>query len=96
MNNIKYFLQGWEDEHTYKNIVFIDGQIDTIEMDYEYFDIAMEVVRMNICYCFISEIIYLFKLKGFNLDEYENIQEHITEKNKEFEKLIGTHNNTKR
>jgi hypothetical protein len=94
-NNLKYFLQGWEDVHIYTHIVFINGQIQTIEMDYnEHFDVVMEVDRMTICYCFISDIIYLFKLKGFNLDEYENIEEHITEKNKEFEKLIDKFNNT--
>jgi hypothetical protein len=94
-NNLKNFLQGREDEHIYKNIVFFDGKIETTEMDYnEHFDVVMEVDRMTICYCFISDILYLFKLKGYNLDEYENIWEHITEKNKEFEKLIDKFYNT--
>jgi hypothetical protein len=97
MDNIKYFLRGWEgeDDNFYKNVVFIDGQIETIEVDYnENFDIVMEVDRMTISYYLISDIIYLFKIKGYNLDEYENIWEHITEKNKEFEKLIDRFNNS--
>jgi hypothetical protein len=94
-DNLINFLHGWngEYEHLYKKNVFIDGKIGTIDMDYLYLDVVMEVERMNICYYLIADILYLFKIKGYNLDLYENIWEEIIGKNREFEKLIYEYNN---
>jgi hypothetical protein len=94
-NNLINYLHDWNGENAfYKSIVFSDGFIETIDMDYnEYFDIVFELNLMNICYFLISDIIYLFKIKDYDLDVFANTMEEIMEKNKELEKLVDNYNN---
>jgi hypothetical protein len=97
-NNLIIFLHDWngEDVLVYKSIVFIDGTIETIDMDFnEYFDIVFELNLMYICYSFVNDIIHLFKVKGYDLGVYVNTGVDIMEKNKEFEKLIDNYNNNR-
>jgi hypothetical protein len=91
-NNLIIFLQGWNGE-MYKSTVFIDGIIETIDMDYnEYFDVVFELNLMYNCYYFISAINYLSKIKGYDLGVYANTWAEIMEKNKELEKIIDNFN----
>jgi hypothetical protein len=94
-NNLIGFLHDWNGANfsVYKSIVFIDGIIETIDKDYnEYFDVVYELNLMYICYCLIGDIIQLFKIRGYDLDVYENTWAEITEKNKEIERLINNYN----
>jgi hypothetical protein len=95
-NNLANFLHDWngKDANIYKRIVLRDGIIETIDMDHnEYFDIVFEVELMNICYFLIGDIVYLFKIKGYDLDIYVNTWAEIMEKNKELETFIDNYNN---
>jgi hypothetical protein len=95
-NNIIKFFHDWNGENVliYKDIVLIDGIIETIDMDYnEYFDMVFEVNLMNVCYYLIGDIIYLFKIKGYDLGVYVNTWAEIMEKNKELEILVDNYNN---
>jgi hypothetical protein len=88
-NNLtNYFLHDWNDKigYVYKKIVFIDGIIEKIDSHVfdpfynESIDIASEVTLMNTCYGLIDSIIYLFKIKDYDLEEYKNICEELIEK----------------
>jgi hypothetical protein len=97
-NNLINFLHDWNGENAlfYKSIVFIDGIIETIDMDYnEYFDVVFELDLMYICYYLISDIIHLLKVKSYDLGVYVNTWAEIMEKNKELEKLIDNYNNNR-
>jgi hypothetical protein len=81
-----------ENAYIYKKTEFSDGMIKTTNMEHnEYFDVVFEVVLMNVCYYLIGDITYLFRIKGYNLDTYENTWEEIKSKNKEFEKMIDNY-----
>jgi hypothetical protein len=95
-NNIVNFLHNRDGENAfvYKSIIFTDGIIETVGMDSnEYFDAAFELGFMHVCYCLISDMIHLFKIRGYDLGVYANTWAEITEKNKELEKLIDNYNN---
>jgi len=110
-NLIDYFLHDWNGEETYiyKEIVFIDGMIETVDVNsyiYEPFneesingwlinkdvDLALQVGIINVSYYMIDAIIYLFRIKGYDLKGYENTWEEIKKKNEEFQKIVDDYN----
>jgi hypothetical protein len=99
-----YFLHDWnnKDGYIYRKILLIDGIIETIDTYIfdpfynELIDVAYEVTLMNMCYGLTDSIIYLFRIKDYNLEEYENIWEILLVKRTEFEKIIDNYNNISR
>jgi hypothetical protein len=55
-------------------------------------DLALEVGIMNVSYYMISSIINLFKIKGYDLKEYEITWEEIETNITEFQKIIDDYN----
>jgi hypothetical protein len=96
-NNLINFFhdRNEEDAHLFKKIVFNYGVIETVDVDYEYFDVVSQVELMNISYYLINDIIYLFRIKGYNLDIYENTWAEITEKINGFRILIDNFNSNR-
>jgi hypothetical protein len=103
-NNLtNYFLLFWNDKnaYVYKKIFFIDGIIETIDSYVfdpfynESIDIASEVTLMNTCYGLIDSIIYLFKIKDYDLEEYKNIWEELLVKKTGFEIIIDNYNSSR-
>jgi len=91
-NIINYFLHDWNNEKTYiyRKMVFVNGIIETI--DNEDIVLALETGIMTFSYYMIDAIIYLFKIKGYDIKKYENILEELKNKKIEFQKIVDDYN----
>jgi hypothetical protein len=58
----------------------------------EDIDLALEVGIMNVSYYMIGNIIDLFRIKGYDLKEYESTWDEIKIKITEFQKIIDDYN----
>jgi hypothetical protein len=96
-NIINYLMHDWnnKDTYIYKKIVFVDGMIETVDINSsinEGIDLALEVGIMNVSYYMISNIIDLFRIKGYDLKEYENTWDEIKIKITELQKIADDYN----
>jgi hypothetical protein len=95
-NIINYMLYDWNTQETYiyKKIIFVDGIIEILDINSinEGIDLALEVGIMNVSYYMIGGIINLFRIKSYDLKDYENTWEEIKTKITEFEKTIDYYN----
>ena len=103
-NLVNYFCHNWEDKmaYIYKKILFFDGTIKTIDIEYfvydpyhdeainGYFELSYEIGLIEQCYSMIGSICYLFKVKNY---DYEEMRNKLLEKYSEYKIIIENERN---
>ena len=103
LNSINFCLHDWDGEksYIYKKMALIDGNIEITDVFepshseatkegwvfYEIFNNSFDLGLMGSCHMLIKELVYLLKIKNYDVEIYEEMQKEIIEKSIEYNRI---------